>query len=128
MGFKLSTHNGKVTIVNPATGNWRTFRIRTQKPGQWAEGKRVVGLLTGPQNTSDYQNFGFLEGGQIRVWKRYQGTDFETYAKMLMHPSQFIEKGAEYMVEGHCIRCNRLLTVPSSIESGIGPVCAGMES
>ena len=28
--------------------------------------------------------------------------------------------------EGTCCRCGRPLTVPESIESGIGPVCAGM--
>ena len=27
--------------------------------------------------------------------------------------------------EGRCARCNRKLTVPSSIESGFGPECAG---
>jgi hypothetical protein len=125
MGFKLSTHNGKVTVVSPS-GEWRTFQIRTQKPGQWCEGKRIVALLSGPDNTSDYEPFGFVNAqGQIVVWKKKRGGVFDTYANMLTAPSKWIAKGVEYMVEGHCRRCNRVLTVPSSIQSGIGPVCAG---
>jgi hypothetical protein len=33
--------------------------------------------------------------------------------------------GYRLLVEGTCVRCNRRLTTPESIESGIGPVCAG---
>ena len=30
--FGLETHNGTITVSNPATGQHRTFRVRTQKP------------------------------------------------------------------------------------------------
>ena len=32
---------------------------------------------------------------------------------------------AEFWHEGRCGRCGRKLTVPASIERGLGPVCAG---
>ena len=33
--------------------------------------------------------------------------------------------GFEFWHEGKCGRCGRKLTVPESIEAGIGPECAG---
>lgn len=40
--------------------------------------------------------------------------------------SRWADKGFTIMGEGRCIRCNRLLTEPNSIKTGIGPVCAGL--
>lgn len=37
-------------------------------------------------------------------------------------------RGFSVLVAGVCRRCNRKLTVPASIESGIGPECAGREN
>ena len=120
------THNGKITINNPSTGQHRTFQIRTQpEDSRFAPGKRVVALLNGPDNQRDYQPFGFVNQSGIVIWKKKRNTVFETYGKMLDNPEHFEEKGAEYLFSGKCRRCNRELTVPSSIESGIGPICAG---
>lgn len=119
----IGTHNGSVTITSP-TGEHRTFNIRTQPDdSRFAPGQRVVRLLTGPD---DWQGFGFVsDNGTIRVWKRYQGTAHATYARMLERPESFVAKGAEYLFSGRCRVCNRELTHPESIASGIGPVCAG---
>lgn len=120
------THNGKVTIHNPATGQHRTFQIRTQpQDARFAPGQRIVALLNGPDNQSDYQPFGFVTSNGIKVWRKKEGTVFQTYAKMLDNPEAFQAKGAEYLFSGKCRKCNRELTVPESIKSGIGPVCAG---
>lgn len=119
------THNGKVTIHNPATGEYRTFQIRTQKAdARFAPGKRVVALLCGPDNESDYTPFAFASEQGVFVWKKKRGGIFDIYARMLANPQPFIEKGAEYLWAGKCRMCNRTLTVPDSIKSGIGPVCA----
>lgn len=119
------THNGTVTIHNPATGEYRTFQIRTQpKDSRFAPGKRIVALLCGPDNESDYDPFAFVDDRNVHVWKKKRGGIYEIYARMLANPPAFQAKGAEYLWAGTCRCCNRKLTVPSSIKSGIGPVCA----
>ncbi len=126
--MNITTHNGKWTIENPATGGHRTFQIRTQADdARFAPGKRIVALLSGPDNTSDYQGFGFVENGRIKVWRKKQDTVFVKFAHMLANPKYWEDKGLVYHFEGKCRRCNRTLTTPESIESGIGPVCGGRE-
>jgi len=125
--FSLAPHNGFVTVTNPKTGGRRTFRVRTEKWGK--DTHRVVGLLTGPRNTADYTNFGFVEAdGSVKVWyKKRRETAFVKFARMLADNRRdlyTVQKGVTYRLEGRCRRCNRTLTVPESIESGIGPVCA----
>lgn len=125
--FNLETHNGCLTLFNPATGNHRTIRVITQKKdANFAAGERVIQLLTGPDNTRSYTGFGFVkEGGKINVWRKKQGTEFDRYADMVEHPEKYQEVGIEYKFEGRCRVCNRLLTDPESIELGVGPVCRG---
>src|SRR5438132_1243023 len=97
--FNLATHNATITMVSPLTRNWRTFRVRTIKKGK-LEGRRVVELLTGPDNLSSYQGFGTVEDdGAITVWKRFRGvqestppTVHEKFADMLCHPEEWQAK------------------------------------
>jgi hypothetical protein len=126
--FDITTHNGTITVESP-TGQHKTFDIRTQKPdANFAPGERVLALLAGPDNTSDYQGIGFVKpGGRIVLWKRYRNGDMPAVVKVLQHPEHYKKLGMKYHHEGRCIRCNRKLTTPESIESGIGPVCAGLE-
>ena len=128
--------NGTYTIQNVKTGEHRTFRIRTQKEtARFAPGKRTVALLTGPNNELDYDSFGFVINENIFVWsqKRGQGkmSAYDWYAFMLQdladnNGDKLRELGKDYriMLEKRCIRCNRKLTHPDSIASGIGPECA----
>lgn len=129
--FKIATHNGCITIDNPATGNHRTFRIKTQADDStFAPGERIVALLDGPDNTSNYLQFGFVKpDGSIILWKRYRNSEvFQTYVNMLRHPQWWtLQRGVRYQYEGRCRRCNRTLTDPLSISSGIGPVCGGRQ-
>lgn len=126
--FSTATHNGCITISNRETGEHRTFRIRTQPTeSKFAPGKRVVSLLTGPDNSSDYRGFGFVnDDGSITVWRKKRTPVFETYARMLVSPERYTDR-CDYDIEGRCRKCNRKLTVPESIRTGIGPVCAGRE-
>ena len=120
----IASHNGTITIKSP-TGAHRTFQIRTQPAdSRFAPGKRVVALLNGPDNESSYQPFGFVSNMGIQVWRKKQTKTFNTFAQMLERPESFEAKGAEYLFSGKCRICNRKLTVPESIESGIGPICA----
>lgn len=130
--YSIATHNGYLTLVNPATGNHRTFRIRTQPAdSDFAPGQRVVSLLVGPNNGHDYMGFGFVQpDGTIRLWKRFcEDSVFAVYCDMLTNPRKWQERhNIAYMNESHCRRCNRLLTTPDSIARGIGPECAGREA
>lgn len=130
--FDLKTHNGCITVENTKTGGHRTFKVSTVQEGN-LKGKRIVALLYGPDNESDYRGFAFVkEDGSISVWSKYRSTSvdvarsqYEVFAHMLMRPDAFEELGAVYHFEGRCRVCNRKLTTPESIQSGIGPVCAG---
>lgn len=122
---KPAIFNGTYTIQGPK--GHRTFRIKTQKDdATFAPGSRVIALLVGSDNTSDYKGFGFVKGDQIFVWKSKRGTgDWETYAKLLRKLALGEEvPGYTLHLAGTCVRCNRKLTVPWSIENGIGPICA----
>lgn len=130
--FKIATHNGRITVKNPATGDHRTFRIRTQADDStFAPGERIVALLTGPDNGTDYQQFGFVKpDGSVILWKKFRNNPlWGTYVNMLRHPQWWTEnRNLQYLYEGRCRRCNRALTDPTSIETGIGPVCGGREA
>lgn len=125
----LCRYNGTITVTNTETGNHRTFRILTRNFGSQdePEPKRVVSLLTGPDNGSDYMPFGFIDNqGRVVTWKRYRGqdgkSDWQKFASILTFPEAY--PGCEYAFSVRCRRCGRELTTPESIKSGIGPICA----
>ena len=120
--FSIATHNGKITVFNPRTNNQRTFMIKTQKKdAKFAPSARIVYLLIGPNNESDYLPFGFINGGKITLWKRYKTKQYEMLCKVLEDTNIF--PFMEYHYEGKCRVCNKTLTTKTSIFSGIGPVC-----
>ena len=124
--FGLETHNGTITVSNPATGQHRTFRVRTQKEDAWfAPGSRIVGMLTGPNNERDYTGFGFVQpDGKIKVWAKHRGTQMDRYAQMLERPQHESEKfGLVFDWSAKCRRCNRELTTPESLIRGLGEIC-----
>jgi Family of unknown function (DUF6011) len=138
------------TLVSRKTGERKTFQVeRTPEKlctcsgaetgcdhAPWCEAGRAPGyfvrLLTGPDNTSDYRYLGFLfeRDGALRfkINKQGWGADACVAFEWLLHRvNTGVELGdhAEFWHEGRCGRCGRPLTVPESIASGIGPVCAG---
>jgi hypothetical protein len=142
--------NGKLSFRNLETGEHRTLRISTQKDdAKFAPGQRIVSLLTGADNDSDYTGFAFADDNTgIRIWRKKRSGPFPWYALMVdayFRGSASAESGARgilidddsirivladgsektYVVhlERKCSRCNRTLTVPESIDAGIGPIC-----
>ena len=128
--FAVHSHNGVITVINPATGAHRTFQIRTQKAdAKFMPGKRIVSLLTGPNNGHDFTSFGFIgDDGRIIVWRKHQGTQFDRFARMLMNAKDESDRfGLSFVWAAKCRKCNRELTCPSSLASGLGPTCEGRE-
>lgn len=122
--------NGTFTVRNLKKGTHRTVKIHTARRGK-LEGQRIISLMTGPDNVNNYKGFGFVNDNNIRVWKKNEGNRLleflaQTVADWTMGRSEDYSRiGVELMISKRCIRCNRKLTTPESIEAGIGPECAG---
>jgi len=125
--------NATFTVLNPETSNRFTFKVKRKDVGTDAEPKELffVGLLSGPDNGADYSFLGtifdaekFVHGRKSRIGKDAPSARaFRWLWNRLSHDADFAP--AEFWHEGRCGRCGRKLTVPESIERGLGPVCAG---
>lgn len=123
------THNGKFTVKSTRTGEHRTFRVRTQpQDSSFAPGKRVLALLTGPDNENSYTGFAFVDDFGIHLWGKKKTEQYQALANMLERLQAHEDAGrVEVYAETTCRKCNRALTTPESILSGIGPVCGGRD-
>lgn len=134
--------NAIFTMVSKRTGKRFTFKLsrpkdndnaRPQQFGRVTRRPIFVSVLSGPLNTSDYAYLGQIwEDAEKLVYevgrKSRVGRDAPSQqaalwlAKALNNPALLDQ--ADIYHAGRCGRCGRTLTVPSSIESGIGPECA----
>jgi hypothetical protein len=66
-------HNGTYTVAHSTQGHF-TLKVYTVKKGDLA-GKRIVSLLTGPDNVNNYKGVAFWndELQVANVWRRYRG-------------------------------------------------------
>ncbi len=122
------------TIESP-NGEHRTYRIeKVEANDRWPE-SYFAKTLTGPDNTSDYTYLGKLDTftGQVGTTlksKQWEGTMHLRLLNRVLariwsnDHAAYEQHGFKVHHEGRCGRCGRALTVPSSIESGIGPECA----
>lgn len=90
-------------------------------------------ILTGPDNCADFTYLGKLSEGQVVTTQKSRSFDGSwpllilnrVLACAVSDTLEEIERnGWRIMHEGRCCVCGRKLTVPSSIDSGIGPECA----
>lgn len=126
------SHNGEFTIESPKGGH-RTFKIKTAKHGA-LKGKRIISMLVGQDNTTDYKSFGEIsnDNQNVIVWYRFRnnGGNWEKYANLLKdmilnkESSHWHTQGYKLHESTVCRICNRKLTTPESIKSGIGPECS----
>ena len=129
-GMRNLRSNGIFTIEGPI--GRKTFKlstVRNEKSG--LHGKRILAYLSGPENSSDYTGFAFVESGDrkqpIRVWSKFKFGEMPDWANILLE----LVNGAEipaWIIQAAttCVMCNRLLTTPESIRNGIGPICGGI--
>lgn len=130
-------YNGTYTMDNGS--RHLTFQIYTATRGP-LQGKRIVKRQ---QQYGQFQGFAFVgSDGSLQVWRRFQEQTTELYmvwARELLaclNSRQNDAPGIDTLTHTStvgtftiqrtrsCRRCNRTLTVPTSIESGIGPECA----
>ena len=124
------THNGTFTVKSTKTGEHRTFRVRTQPlDSNYCPGKRVLSLLTGSDNENSYTGFAFVDDFGIHVWGKKKTEQYLALATMLEHLQKHEDAGrVTVLAETTCRKCNRKLTTPESILSGIGPTCGGRDT
>ena len=117
--------NARVTFKSKTTGTRYTFRVRVSEDGK----VHFVSLLTCSDNEASYSYFGYIRRGVFFHGgaKAKVGRDAESvkafewvYRNLLVGE---MHNALEIWHEGRCGRCNRALTVPESIEIGIGPEC-----
>jgi hypothetical protein len=118
--------NGTFTLESKKSGEHRTFRIHTQPDdAKFSPGKRIIAILIGADNTSDYRGVAFLEGDEPKVWKRHQGTNTEELVLYFCRAmTEDLSSQVTILESRRCICCNRKLTTPESCRAGIGPICA----
>jgi hypothetical protein len=125
--------NATFTVDN-GKGTHYTFKVSQPKK----DNERFTGvkphfakLLTGPDNTSDYSYLGMVnpETGEVKLTTASRMTADSLPVKVLAWALGRVIKGGQlpegYSIrhEGKCGCCGRALTVPESIERGIGPEC-----
>lgn len=118
--------NATFTVTSKRTGTRFTFKVRQPSPTS----PHFVSLLSGADNESDYQFLGTIfNGADYRHGKKSRITadapSAVAFAWVWSHLDNLPADKVEVHHEGKCCRCGRKLTVPESIESGIGPECAG---
>lgn len=111
-----------------------TYRVdRVEATERWPE-SYFVKVLTGPDNTADYTYLGKLDDftGQVRTTQASKNFENSYRLKILNRilarvwaddHAAYEQFGFRVHHEGSCGRCGRTLTVPESVESGIGPEC-----
>lgn len=122
--------NAISTFKNIETNNRYTFKIRLSKD------KRVyfVSVLYGPNNEFDYLYIGIIRNSNNFAWtsgSKVKENDLRVKVfKYLFHHilKNDLPECIEVWHEGRCGRCGRILTVPKSIEIGIGPECSKIMS
>jgi Family of unknown function (DUF6011) len=125
--FVLAGH-AIFTAENTLTGGRFTFKVMKAEPNPKFPGDAwFVSVLTGSNNTQDYTYLGMIRNGEFRLTaKSRYGADTPSVKAFtfIWHYLDRLPAALTLWHEGRCGCCGRVLTVPESIASGIGPVCA----
>lgn len=127
---------GKAIFTLAGQSTRYTYRVNRSdpKPGsRYTSEAYFVSLLTGPDNLQDYTYLGMLipATGIVGLTRASKYTADSTPVQAINWAFRHIWAGrtlpapATFYHVGRCGRCGRALTVPSSVESGFGPECAG---
>lgn len=111
-----------------------TYRVQRVEANDRYPESFFVKLLCGPDNTSDYKYLGKLDPftsetkATAKSCRAADSFELRLLNKVLARVwsgdhAAYEAHGYRTHHEGRCGRCGRTLTVPSSVESGIGPEC-----
>lgn len=129
----LFAGNATVTLRSKATEKRFTFRVKAPPKDKEGPVSFFVAVLTGSDNTHDFTYLGHIfrdSGDYVHGRKSSIGPEAPSaiawswfYGSIILGGKLRPEK-IEIWHEGRCGKCNRKLTVPESIDFGIGPDCA----
>lgn len=123
------------TLKSLKSGTHYTYMMKNSDKKNEKQELFFVGLLRGPNNDSDYSYMGIVVKDTTNgLWK------FISTAKSKVKPDAIGYIGFKYFLDqivrdkmnplmkfyhrNLCGRCGRTLTVPESVERGLGPFCA----
>lgn len=129
--------NATITLVSEKTGKRYTFKVVRARNARNGSRPWFVSVLYGPDNTGDFTHIGTIFQSTTdndvrmvpRFWTKRGGSQtdprFAAFRFLLgCLDAGRIAAALQVWHEGRCGRCGRTLTVPESIEAGIGPECA----
>lgn len=122
------------TLVNTASGNHRTYRVSAPYDEERDDDdpKRPERYFVRVKTGEEFQYMGMIDGRtlQFRLTRASKMNadspsvlGFTVLLWNLQHGK--FPRNSEFWHSGSCGVCGRTLTNPESIESGIGPYCAG---
>lgn len=132
-GFMTNTdrviENGTYTILldDDEDGDYVTIRLRDSFVDEHPESMQMIEYLDGPDNSTDFTGFAFINGMDAKIWKKYLGAERLLNALQILfsNDTDALAARERYALKsGRCARCARKLTVPASINRGVGPECA----
>lgn len=117
--------NATFTVTSRKTGTRFTFKVRQINEN----GPHFVKVMTGADNENSYTFLGTIfNGSDFRHGKKSPISTDAPSALAFNYIWKHIDNPPADKIEihhaGKCCRCGRTLTVPESIESGVGPECA----
>jgi hypothetical protein len=125
--------NAIITLQSLKTGLHFTYRIRQARDKVTHEPTPelyFVSLLANgsADEENSYRYLGMIKEGTFRLTRASSAGESAASVKAFRFFWASVELHEALVVrhEGRCGRCGRTLTVPSSIDRGIGPECAGI--
>lgn len=123
----LTAGRATVTMSRTDNGNRMTFKVNKAKVGDTL----FASFMNGSDNETSFAYVGILNptSGEIYLTPKSRYGNDSQVVKVLRWMTSFLfqNKALPAVVElrhcGKCGRCGRKLTVPESIEAGVGPEC-----
>ncbi len=122
--------NATLTLVSPKTGARFTFKVRAKVKDFDVNPVYFVSVLTGPNNENHFEFLGtvfgrdtFRRGRNSRIGA--DAPSAKAFAWTFPRIMAEYDHGVEIHHANKCGRCGRKLTVPASVEAGLGPTCIG---
>ena len=124
--------NALITLESRKTWKHFTYKIKAKAKDKAKDNDKkdfffVSYLANGSADEGDFAYLGIVADGKFRTTKNSRaGSDTEVaraFDWFMRLPGPDMPNQLVVHHEGRCGKCGRTLTVPESIESGIGPEC-----